>query len=111
MGAGVKNIKKSTLLSANFLFKLTLMGAKFCENGTFKRPFWTKFDFSVLTFVKIVKMQLLWVQKSVKPYPYRCFQGLQNPILMGAIFFFNHGLSKGTSADTEVLNNPLPPGH
>ena len=30
-------------------------------------------------------MNLLWVQKSAKPYPYEFFQGLQNPIIMGTI--------------------------
>ena len=51
-------------------------GCKNCEKGAFKRLFLTKFEFSVLTFVKNANDPPLWVQKSAEPYPYRCFQGL-----------------------------------
>ena len=69
--------------SCAIFFKSHPYGCKICEKGTFERLFLTKFEFSVLAFVKFFKIPPLWVQffKSAKPYPYGCFQGLYNPIL------------------------------
>ena len=57
-------------------FKIHPYGYNIFGKGTFKRLFLTKFEFSILIFVKIVKILPLWVEKSAKPYPYGCFQGL-----------------------------------
>ena len=51
-------------MGAKFL-KSHPYGCKVFEKGTFKRLFLAKFEFSVLTFVKVVKILPLWVQKSV----------------------------------------------
>ena len=65
--------QKATLMDAKSL-KSHPYEFKICDKGTFEWLFLAKFEFSVLTFVKIVKNPPLWVQKCVKPYHYGFFQ-------------------------------------
>ena len=75
-GWGCENRQKPYPYGCNFFLKSAPYGCKICKKCTFKRLFLTNFDFSVLIFTKIVKIPPLWVEKSAKPYPHWCFQGL-----------------------------------
>ena len=106
--AGAKNttLMHFFCMGAKFL-KSDPYGCKTCEKGTFERVFLTKFEFSVLIFVKIVKTLT----------PYGC-KNLPNPTLMGALralkthpygckFFKNRDFLGGTSAGTRSTPPPL----
>ena len=57
VGVGAKkNVKKPTLMGAKFLKSDPLWVHNLRKKDTFERLFLTKFKFSVLIFVKIVKI-------------------------------------------------------
>ena len=96
VGVGAKKFQKN----------LTLMGAKFAKKGTFKRLFLTKFEFSVLTLVKIVKIP---PKNLLNPTLMGTFRACETPSLWVQIFE-KHGLSGGTSTETQSTRVPPPPG-
>ena len=108
---GAKKCQKNPTLMGAKKLKSGLCGCKICRKSTFKRLFLTKFEFSVLTFIKIVKIPPLWVQKCPKPHPYACFQGLSNPILMVHLKKKKQVHSGGTSAETRSTEDTPPQGH